>query len=418
MPFSSGPNTINDSIVFNYDIGDTTNSYKGQPITNQFSALGTSGFGPAADNGVSFPVNGTGTFIRLGYGQTFGGYTIQPNDVVYKYDLGANGCHYHGFDTLIGGGTYATFTFDYLVANAANYPTDGFLASFEQALNYGIAVPNSLQNVWQTVTFTAGPAGRGNLRSLLYPGGCSGQRLASSGYILFRNPQVTYTPYTVPFTQGTRDTTQGLLDISGNNNTIDLANMTYGANNAISFDGTDDYINLATNIQAGYTSATYEFICRPSSLPGSGVRQLYIQENSTWIALYNPSGTPFFGIDLNNGSGWFDNNGGNNTGAKTTTPLSANTWYHVVFSWNGALVSAYLNGTLQSTTSTLQAANGRQNVTVLGPGTTARNIGSRSNGGGDNWVGNIPVVKFYNRALSTTEIQQNYLAYKSRFNLS
>jgi len=87
--------------VFAYDTGDTVNSWKGQPITNQQTVLGTSGFGAAADNNVTYPVNGTGTFVRLGYGQTFGGYTIQPSDVVYRYDLGSNGCHYHGFDTAI-----------------------------------------------------------------------------------------------------------------------------------------------------------------------------------------------------------------------------------------------------------------------------------------------------------------------------
>ncbi len=199
--------------VFAYDTGDTVNSWKGQPITNQQTVLGTSGFGAAADNNVTYPVNGTGTFVRLGYGQTFGGYTIQPSDVVYRYDLGSNGCHYHGFDTAIPGGTYATFTFDYLVANATNYPSTNLLANFETAFGGSASAPNSLQNVWQTISFTGGPTGGSStLRALLYPGGCGG-RLADSGYILYKNPQVTYTSYAVPFVQGTRSTTQGLAGV-------------------------------------------------------------------------------------------------------------------------------------------------------------------------------------------------------------
>jgi hypothetical protein len=71
---------------------------------------------------------------------------------------------------------------------------------------------------------------------------------------------------------------------------------------------------------------------------------------------------------------------------------------------------------LQSTTSTLQASNGRQNVTVLGTGGTPRNIGAR--GGGNYWPGNIDIIKFYNTAISTDQVQQNYRQYKSRFNLS
>ena len=184
------------------------------------------------------------------------------------------------------------------------------------------------------------------------------------------------------------------------------------------FDGANDYINLPQNYQSGFSQATYSFVCKSTSLPSSGTyRQLYIQEASTWIALYNVGGVIFFGIDLNNGSGWFDNNGGHNTGARTTSTISVNTYYHVVYSWDGNTVRVYLNGSLQSTVSTLQAANGRQNVTSLGGGTTHRNIGSRYSGGGSNWVGEINSVVFHNRSLSSQEIEQNYNAYKNRFNL-
>jgi hypothetical protein len=185
---------------------------------------------------------------------------------------------------------------------------------------------------------------------------------------------------------------------------------------SLSFDGTDDYLDLNSNIQSGFTAATYEFFCRPTSLPGSGnYVQLYIQESSTWIALYNVGFGAFFGIDLNNGSGWFDNNGGSNTGARTNDPLVANTWYHVVFSWESGVVRCYLNGALQSTVSTAQAANGRQNVMSLGSGTTSRNIGSRYNGGGNNWVGNIAVVNFHNRGLTAAEVLNNYTELRKRF---
>jgi hypothetical protein len=134
------------------------------------------------------------------------------------------------------------------------------------------------------------------------------------------------------------------------------------------------------------------------------------------MALYNVGSGAFFGIDLNNGSGWFDGNGGSTTGAKTTATLTANTYYHIVYSWDGTIVRIYLNGVLQSTTSTLQASNGRQNVTTLGTGGTPRNIGARGNG--YYWPGTIDVVKFYNTAISTDQVQQNYRQYKSRFNLS
>lgn len=125
----------------------------------------------------------------------------------------------------------------------------------------------------------------------------------------------------------------------------------------------------------------------------------------------------FFGIDLNNGSGWFDNNGGSNTGARTNSSLTANNNYHVCYSWDGSTVRVYLNGVLEASASTLQASNGRQNVTQLGPGTTSRNIGSRYDGTGNNWVGSINLVQFYSRALSAAEVQQNFNALRGRFNI-
>jgi len=239
-----------------------------------------------------------------------------------------------------------------------------------------------------------------------------------SGAITFQiaGLQIESVSHATPYVNGIRSATQGLLPLISNTS-LNISTVSFNSNAQLVFDGTDDYINLPTNFQSGYTQAAYEFICKPTSIPGSGnYFQLYIQETSTWMALYNVGSGAFFGIDLNNGSGWFDGNGGSTTGAKTTATLTANTYYHIVYSWDGTVVRIYLNGVLQSTTSTVQASNGRQNVTVLGTGGTPRNIGAR--GGGNYWPGNIDIIKFYNTAISTDQVQQNYRQYKSRFNLS
>lgn len=225
-----------------------------------------------------------------------------------------------------------------------------------------------------------------------------------------------------PFVNGTRGTTAatggGWVDRSGNGNNGELVNgVGFNSSNlgGLVFDGVDDNITLSTNIQSGYISASYEFFLETGALPVSDYRQIYIQESSTWIALYNFGGITFFGIDLNNGSGWFDENGGHTTGARTTTTLQPNTKYHLMYTWDGTTVRVYLNGNLESTTSTLQASNGRQNVTQLGAGTTPRMIGAR--GSSNYWNNKIYKVSFYNRALSQQEILQNYNAIKGRYGL-
>ena len=171
--------------------------------------------------------------------------------------------------------------------------------------------------------------------------------------------------------------------------------------------GSTQDITLPSNFNNGLTSATWEFWVNCASLPTAGlIQQIYIQETSVWLALYNTGGGAFFGCDLNSGGGWFDGNGGSNTGARTSSTLSANTWYHITYSWNGS-VKIYLNGNLESTTSTGA-------TTILGAGTTPRSIGSRS---GSYFNGKISMFRNYNASLSAAEVLQNYNATKFRFGL-
>jgi hypothetical protein len=418
MPQFGGPNTVSDSIVFLYDTGDTSNSYKGQPITNQFSVQGSSGFGSAADNVVAFPIQGTPGFIRLGYGQTFGGYTIQPNDVVYRYNLNSyvNGCHYHGNTASIPAGAYLTFTVDYYISPDTNL-SSGNNTTLIVTENYGggalggsANMPNYNKGVWQTVTFTVGPTGGSGTQAMfLYPGGCGGN-IATNGYILFRNPQVVWLNYTVPFVQGTRSTTTGLLDISGNSNTINLVNMTYGANNAISFDGTDDRTVIGN---LGTLGNFYSIECVFNSTSVQNYRNVYDMNYST----YNPN-TGNVGPRLEQFSDgtfnwvWSGNTSSNSLyNATTPTSISANTFYHTVFTLGGGVVNTYKNGALIN--SNVSSPQGY--ITTFGDVNVGRGFildPSRY------FAGRVPVFKIYNRTLTATEVTNNYLAYKTRFNLS
>jgi hypothetical protein len=423
MGFSRGPKVVTDGLVLALDAANVK-SFRGEPTTNLFTHYGSPGQGSGGDVPVTFSIQGSGTFIRLGHTQVYGGYLIKPNDVVYRYDLGSNGCHYHGNAVSITAGSYAIFSFDYYVSPETTIENN-FLANFE---NYGGGAfsgsisANGLKGVWQSVSFVSGPASsNGTLAMFLYPGSC-GPRFGNTGYILYKNPQVEFRQYATPFVNGTRGTTVdtggGWADISVNSNHGELLNgVTFDNNNfgSLSFDGVNDYINFSTNIQSGYTSASYEFFLETGNITTSEYRQIYIQENSTWIALYSVSGVVFFGIDLNNGSGWFDGNGGWNTGSRTTSTITSNTKYHLVYTWSGTSVKVYLNGVLQSTTSTLQASNGRQNVTQLGAGSTPRRIGSRNNQ--FYWNNKIYKTSFYNRELTSQEVIENFNATKSRYGL-
>jgi hypothetical protein len=118
MSVATGPKIVTSGLLLDYDMNNSR-SWKGMPVTNQFAVPV-----PYNSNGdVTFAVNGTGTFRRI-YEGTFGGYSITNNDVVYRYDLGAGGCHYHGNAVAIPIGVYPTFTFDYYISpDATNFPS-------------------------------------------------------------------------------------------------------------------------------------------------------------------------------------------------------------------------------------------------------------------------------------------------------
>lgn len=411
---NNGPQISKSGLIFCLDAGNNK-SYS----SNRFQSYGSG----LVTEDVTFSINGTGTFKRVAAGTVIGGYKVKPNDVVYSYVLGVNGCHYHGNSVYIRAGTRATFSFDYLVTGATNYPSTDYLANFEGVASGSIGTANTLQNVWQRRSFatTGGASDSGSLNMYLYPGACGSLRLADSGTIYYRNPKVEFRS-SDSGTLGYSSSKSVLTwyDISGSNynGTFSLTtgpSFDYAGGGSLLFDGSTQEVTLPSNFNSTLNSASWDFWVNCSSLPGTGaIQQIYIQEACAWFALYNNAGTVAFGSDLHNGSGWFDENGGFRTGARTTSTISANTWYNITYSWDGSNIRVYLNGSLQSTTSTLQAFAGKQNVTSLGAGTTPRSIGSRS---GSYFNGRIAVARSFNRALTTSEISLNYEIMKTRFGL-
>lgn len=121
-----------------------------------------------------------------------------------------------------------------------------------------------------------------------------------------------------------------------------------------------------------------------------------------------------FSIGLNNSpttanivGGFFDGAWRNTAGFAPVV----NTWYYTSVTYNGASIIQYLNGTSQST------------LVYSGTPTSSTGgyrIGRRWDDGNtvDHINGMIPIVRVYNRALSATEILQNYNAQKARFGLT
>ena len=92
-----------------------------------------------------------------------------------------------------------------------------------------------------------------------------------------------------------------------------------------------------------------------------------------------------------------------------TGTIYTNQWSMLAMSYDGSNTKTYVNGELIGTVS--QTGN-ITSGTIYYVGTYA-NLGDSNH----NFPGRISYATMYNRGLNTTEIQQNYNAIKSRYNL-
>ena len=88
--------------------------------------------------------------------------------------------------------------------------------------------------------------------------------------------------------------------------------------------------------------------------------------------------------------------------------MALNTWTQILVTYDGANQKFYKNGNL---------LNSVAKSPTLVNSTTNLNIG-RHNGGGYYFPGQISEVKIYNRALSATEVTQDYNSRKWKYGSS
>ena len=401
---NNGPQIVRTGLILDLDAGNGK-SYS----TNRFQALGS---GTVTTN-VAFAINGDGTFQRVAYGTVIGGYTIRPNDVVYSYVLGANGCHYHGHTAPIPSGVYATFSFDYLVTGATNYPsTSTLLADIENyggsALYGNVVAANSLQNVWQRASFTVGPTSAAGTQAMfLYPGGC-GTRLADSGTIYFRNPKVEWTNVDTGNSTFSSTSNIGLwYDLSGNgyNGTLNGPTSNVSNKGNILFDGSDDYVIGDTpsglNLSQPCTVNVWVYF---NNFNVINPRIIEVQDSSYSIQIIRDGASTRLATKNSNFQ--------SGTNSTTWFVPSTSIWYNISVVWNpyASSTTLYLNSVLQSSVGSTPVGAGNQTNKYV--------IGRRSDFVATTELnGNVAQVSIYNRALSAVEVSQNYQATKTRFGL-
>jgi hypothetical protein len=371
MALFHSPKTSTDGLVFMYDTGNRK-SYPGEPTTN---------YGPA-----SFGDWGTeSTAERIATGNTFNGQpTYNCRTVV--------GQSYRGIEKTISGlrtaaGSSGTVTMSCMVRNnnATAYNMFAYIGH-----DFGSTRSIAANSDWQKVQWTVNQSSMNN------------------DYVEFRpytNDANIYLEMTMPmvevnkghatqFVNGTRSNTQGLIDRTGNT-TIDLSNVSFDSNAQITFDGTDDYIDLG-DLELGGDPFTVEAVIYPKA---SSTYHVFFRkgDNSTsntnmdWSMGYDYNQ---FHFRTQNASVSINEYAGANF---------VNNYGHVTLTYDGSTIRMYVNGSEVS------------NKTV----TLANNYSNYSIGRGINNYAQLDVntLKVYNQVLTSTEITKNFNAIRSRFGL-
>jgi hypothetical protein len=214
---------------------------------------------------------------------------------------------------------------------------------------------------------------------------------------------------------GKRDSYPGIgtawNDVSGFQNNGTLINgPTFNSNNAgsIVFDGISDKIECASTPTLDLTSTiSLEIMMYPTLLnQNCGL----LNKWTTGGGGINNSYAFYLGQDSTNSRYGFIIFQSNNIGVYLlpSTNYSINTWTHIVCTADGSTMRIYkdgvvdpltrtYNGTIKSTTKKLVIGSLREEDSIY------------------NYTGRVGFSRIYNRALSATEVLQNYNATKGRY---
>lgn len=226
--------------------------------------------------------------------------------------------------------------------------------------------------------------------------------------VTVKNLQIERKTHPTPFTIKTRSVSGSLIDLTRTYD-IDLSNVSFDSNAQMSFDGTDDYIELNQNLSDlvgnNPSAITFEFIAKADNLTNTiGISGDYTGPYGTGFGIKRSStGNKLeFRVYATGGI------------PRSTTDIPLGKYFYGACIWDGTGSGEhkiYFNGVLEkidtSAGTTWNHGNGNLRI-----GDIYDSMGSFGE-----WQGKIPIFKIYNRALTASEILQNYNALKSRFNL-
>lgn len=345
MSVASGPKVATDGLVFSYDMNNTK-SWKGKPTTNFISnpteEMARGEFGQYRDLAPTFDANGL-----VPYSLSMDIKVNKPGSVLVYMQNGSYTKYGFVYNSVSATAEYQRFYFNNITP-AISTPTEtaAILATYT---GYGSGVTPTVKNI-----------------------------------------QLELGSFATPFVNGTRSNTQSLIDLTGVN-TVTTNSLTYNSDNTFSFDGSSNYIDIATNlgVLSGYTFCHWSRRDAESRMPIG------------WRA-----GPTFYQYGDNS---WAYTHGGvwGEYYYPKSVSIPLGTWGFYCITYNGSAVKIYRNGVYE----------GSQATTGTADWTNGVRIGYWAGGGGYWYQGAIGQVSMYNRALSDQEVWLNFNASRGRYGI-
>ncbi len=379
----TGPNIINDGLVFGYDTAygvadnDTaTRFYQGKPTTNLApSSLADwdieSG---AVKTATGNYYNGQPTYnCRAKVGQSWVG--------IYKT--------ISNLRTTAGSSGTVTLSCFVKNTNSSSYPLYAHIGH-----DFSSTKTIAANSDWQRVQWTVNQSSMSNDYVELRP-----YTNSTNVYLEMTMPQVEVNISTAtPWLNGSRSSTASLIDLKKTTD-IDVGNVSFGSTGQPEFDGTDDYI--LTPFTRGTLGDRLTIIAY-YKYTGNSTRGY----TPIFGGLESGTGTEFF-IGKNSGNTSIGVQDGNYIGGFVT---GSNAWdgnYHqIVYTYDNGTGKIYLDGVLKNSGS-FTKCNSAEQITV----------GREAEGSGYWFLGDIPRVCVFDRVLTVDEILKNFNANKNRFNI-
>jgi hypothetical protein len=167
----------------------------------------------------------------------------------------------------------------------------------------------------------------------------------------------------------------------------------------LTFDGSNDY-SENTRIFIPFNSLTFSIWVYKTVAFESAYKKIFAIGDNTNVSIYMSQGSGpqiYFGIGTTLGQ----------NGPSFSGTLAANTWHHLVGTWNGSVVRLYINGKLIGTTNFAGTWPGGYRNSPLRVGWAY---------GGEYFNGTIRDFLIFDRALDITEIQSLYTNPTSIYN--